>query len=102
MEYGLTDEAEEDIREIIRYTLRTWGRSHVQKYWEALNHCLVRLGRGGVKSAVVYPSLPDVFSFRCQHHFIFFTEDEAGYLVIAVLHERQNPAVHLLGREPRA
>ena len=98
MKYGLTDEAEDDIRDIIRYTLRTWGRSQVQKYREALNYCLERLGRGEVKSVAAFPSLPDVYSFRCQHHFIFFTEDEVGYLVIAVLHERQNPAVHLLDR----
>lgn len=42
-EYDLTDEAAEDIREIVRYTFRTWGGAQVARYRADLKHCLNRL-----------------------------------------------------------
>lgn len=73
MEYDLTEEAAEDIRDIICYTLRTWGRDQVERYRQALNGCLDRLVSAEVVLRSSLSSLPDIYHFRCQHHLIFYT-----------------------------
>ena len=100
MDYDLTEEAADDIRNIIRYTLRTWGREQVERYRQALNACLERLASGKVVPAQALASLPDVYRFRCQHHFIFYTlQSTEQPLIIAVLHERQDLLEQLSWRE---
>ena len=100
-DYDLTDEAAEDIREIIRYTLRQWGRPQVARYRQALNHCLDGLASGDVHGKVLLPTLPDVRGFRCWHHFIFYLEsNNPRPLVIAVLHERRDLVAGLMERFP--
>lgn len=91
MDCDLTEEAADDIRNIIRYTFRTWGRGQVERYRQALNACLQWLVSGNRVRAQALASLPDVYRFRCQHHFIFYTQQPTERpLIIAVLHERQD------------
>ena len=100
MDYDLTEEAADDIRNIIRYTLRTWGKAQVERYRQALNACLERLVSGKVVPSLALASLPDVYRFRCQHHFIFYTlQGTERPLIIAVLHERQDLLAQLSWRD---
>lgn len=100
MDYDLTEEAADDIRNIIRYTLSTWGRAQVERYRQAFNACLERLVSGQVVPTLALGTLPDVYRFRCQHHFIFYTlQGTERPLIIAVLHERQDFLAHLSWRD---
>ena len=95
--YDLTDEAAEDIREIVRYTLQTWGRAQVTRYRASLKQCLNRLAEAPGLGKSFSDELPEVRAFHCRHHFIFYLQREKP-LVIAVLHERQNLAAKLAMR----
>lgn len=69
--YILTDEAEADLRGIIRYTRKQWGEVQVRRYVARLETCIADLaaGRGSFKDlSAIYPALR---MSRCEHHYLF-------------------------------
>jgi len=53
-----------------------------------------------VVPSLALASLPDVYRFRCQHHFISYTlQGTERPLIIAVLHERQDLLAQLSWRD---
>ncbi|CAM5466301.1 type II toxin-antitoxin system RelE/ParE family toxin [Eoetvoesiella caeni] len=89
--YVLTEAAEADIREIIRYTRNQWGDTQVRRYIEALEQGIVRLAasQGTFKDmSALYPRLRMA---HCEHHYVFCLPSEsAPALVVAILHERMD------------
>jgi plasmid stabilization system protein ParE len=89
--YVLTQAAEADLREIIRYTRRQWGETQVRNYVAKLERGIERLaaGRGGFKDvSALYPALRVL---HCEHHCIFcLPRDGAPALVVAIFHERMD------------
>jgi plasmid stabilization system protein ParE len=63
-----------------------------------LNHCLNRLVEAPGLGKPFSGRLPGVRAFRCRHHFIFCHERRETPLVIALLHERQDPVAKLAMR----
>ncbi len=75
--YDLTDEAESDLRQIIRHTLEAIG-----------NQTLVGM--------TFSDNLPAIRVVKSQHHYIFYTlQNHPRALVLAFYHERQNLVVQL-------
>jgi Plasmid stabilization system protein len=69
--YILTNEAEADLRGIIRYTRREWSASQVRRYITTLEQGIARLvvGEGHFKDmGELYPVLRMA---RCEHHYVF-------------------------------
>ena len=97
--YDLTEEAAEDIRKIVRYTLQTWGVDQVERYRQALKSCLDQLAQAPALGRAVSTTSPEVRLFPCQHHYFFYlSEGRVRPLVIAVLHRRQDFHARLEGR----
>jgi len=91
LSYVLSDEAEADLRAIIRYTRRQWGMAHVRRYVAKLKAGIadVASGQGAFKKMdVFYPALRVA---HCEHHYIFcLPREDASVLIIAILHERMD------------
>ena len=97
--YVLTSDAEADVRDIARYTLREWGEAQARKYAAALNRGIERVvaGERGFKD------LGDLHQglrmIRCEHHYIFcLPRDGSPALIVAIFHERMDLMVRLAGR----
>lgn len=97
--YVLTDEAESDLRDIIRYTRKEWGTAQVRRYIGELEQGIASLaaGRGAFRDmSALFPALRMA---RCEHHYVFcLPRENAPALIVAILHERMDLMARLADR----
>lgn len=93
--YRLTPDAENDLLEIAKYTVETWGVKQARLYEAAILRCFAALGQGSARTSIPITSRPELKSCRCQHHYVFSLHGESERpVIIAVLHEN----MHLITR----
>lgn len=99
MNYVLTDDAEADLRDIIRYTRRQWGITQTRVYVTKLKAGIdsVAAGQGAFKRMdALYPALRIA---HIEHHYVFYlTNQDKSMLVVAILHERMDVIARVAGR----
>jgi len=97
--YSLTQQAERDIEDIARYTLKQWGKDQSMRYAGMLERCFREIATGAVYSRSFSGSYPQVKVCHCEHHYIFYIHpDKKPPIIIAVLHERMDMLVRLKKR----
>ena len=95
--YDLTLAAEEELRDIWRYTYETWGLDQAEKYFDQIEDCCEAVGEGRARSRS-FSELPnDVRIYRCEHHYIVWLNEERP-IIIAVLHARMDFVQRLKNR----
>ena len=95
--YDLTLAAETDLRDIWRYTYKTWGFDQAEKYFNQIEACCEAVGDGRVRSKVLEGLQDGVHFHRCEHHFIAWMAGTRP-VIIAILHERMDFVRRLKGR----
>ena len=86
--YTLSLDAEQDLKEIARYTLKKWGKDKLTEYKEGLE------GNFKAISDKIYHKdfserFPDLFVIKHRHHFIFyFFNTSEKPVIIGVIHEQ--------------
>jgi toxin ParE1/3/4 len=93
-DYKLTPEAEQDLSDIIKYTLNKWGKGQAVKYVSILEHRFKELSDADFLSRHVFG---DIYSSYCEHHYIFFIKSSPAK-IIAVLHENMDLVTRLKKR----
>jgi toxin ParE1/3/4 len=97
--YVLTNEAEADLRGIIRYTRKQWGDAQVRRYIAKLDRGMARLAaaRGVFKDmSALYPILRMA---HCEHHYVFcLPRKNAPALIVAIFHEHMDLMARLADR----
>lgn len=68
----ITDDAEADLREIVRYTIKKCGVKQANSYRNALNNTFTRIGKNDLIERHFSHNLSDVVVTKCQHHYIFY------------------------------
>lgn len=98
-DYELTLDAEHDLLDIARYTIKTWGREQADRYETKLTDCFAAIAAGQARASTPLRHRPDVRVTRCQHHYVFFlVRNDACPLILAVLHEKMDLMVRLRDR----
>jgi len=87
--YDLTAAAEEDLREIWRYTYETWGVDQADRYFDRIGACFDAVGEGRARSRSFNELPNDVRILRCEHHYIVWLTGDRP-IIIAILHERMD------------
>ena len=83
--------ADQDIVEILEYTLDRWGAEQAVQYATLLDEHFESIGSGTMLSKQLFPHRGDLYVSRCQKHTIFHLErDGQQPLVLAVLHSRMD------------
>ena len=95
--YDLTLAAETDLRDIWRYTYKTWGFDQAEKYFDQIEACCEAVGDGRARSKVLEGLQEGVHIHRCEHHFIVWLAGTRP-VIIAILHERMDFVRRLKGR----
>lgn len=95
-QYQLTSSARDDIRNILRRSVRNWGKPHAVRYTEKLSTCLARIGDGEIHSKRV-DGISELYMARCEPHYVFFIPGNPVQIV-AILHERMDCLKHLKDR----
>ena len=74
--YEITSPAEEDLKEIARYTLTQWGKKKSLHYAGLLEICFRDIAAGTVHSRSFSERYPQIRVSRCEHHYIFYIHPE--------------------------
>lgn len=97
--YKLTKEADADLEDITRYTIKKWGERKAVEYLDQIEQCLCSIDKSTnfkQPSPKKYPKLRVV---RCEHHYIFYLHNESKCpYIIAILHERMEMLTHIKNR----
>jgi toxin ParE1/3/4 len=89
--YILTEEAESDLRSVIRYTRAQWNAAQARRYVSTLERGMESLAVGKVPFKDMSALYPALRMARCQHHYIFCLPQEgAPSLIVAIFHERMD------------
>jgi toxin ParE1/3/4 len=94
--YRKTRRADEDLKEIYRYTRRTWGRTQAEHYVRGLEQRFRALADSPLSGIVREDLQPEgLRSFVHGSHVVFYQPQPYGVLIVRVLHGRQDVRTHL-------
>ncbi|NQY65098.1 MAG: type II toxin-antitoxin system RelE/ParE family toxin [Alteromonadaceae bacterium] len=97
--YHLTEDAEQDLRDIARYTLDNWGIKQLEKYRSSLKKRFITIGKNEIIKRHFSQKMPDVYVTKSGGHFIFYlAEENQKPIIIAVIHESRDILEHLTAR----
>jgi toxin ParE1/3/4 len=89
----LSQQAKEDFRDILSYTLTTWGESQLAKYRASINDTLdVILHNPSAGRPSVKPTLKVL---AVEHHRIFYRTIDDTIYIVRILHGRMDTPRHL-------
>lgn len=86
MSYKLTEQADTDIANLIRWGAKGFGLPTAERYAEGLNRVLGLLGEQPRMARLRHEFRPPFRAHPYQSHMIFFRESGDGILVFRVLH----------------
>ncbi len=97
--FRLTLDAENDLRDVARYTLNTWGRDMLMQYRDGLTQTFIAIGKGEIRKKTFSQRYPDLYAAKYRHHFIFYlSKDTDKPVIIGVIHEKRDIVARLIER----
>ena len=97
--YRLTQNAQSDLIEIRRFTVKQWGAEQSQKYLLNLRQTICLLCETPSLGKSRLEVDPDVLSFPHASHVIYYVIHKKQLIVFGVLHKHMVPLNHLLERK---
>ncbi|WP_158783222.1 type II toxin-antitoxin system RelE/ParE family toxin [Pantoea sp. BAV 3049] len=92
--FTLTQDAQENMCEIKGYSIREFGQGVAKEYLSAMRTTFQRLAdnpeTGHDETASFWP---DVFSFPCVIHTVYYILNPGGITVIGVIHQSRLPGL---------
>ena len=98
-EFRLSTRAETDFDGIAAYTVTPWGVKQCDRYLGALEACCQRLADDPRRGRACDNIRHGLLRYEQGKHVVFYRLRPYGIRVIAVLHERMLPELHLSGEE---
>ena len=100
MKYRFTQDAQQDLIKIRRFTLQTWGAEQSMAYLVNIKNTVQLLSEMPTMGQHCRDELGDgVYRFPCVRHTIYYISILAHEMVvIAILHQNMVPEVHLANR----
>jgi toxin ParE1/3/4 len=93
--YRLTRDAQTDLIEIRRYTLKQWGIEQSKKYILELRQTIKALSATPTIGKQRHEVGNNVFSFPHVSHVIYYIIDKKQLTVFGVLHKNMIPLLYL-------
>lgn len=91
LHYKLTEDAEQDLREVARYTLDAWGRKSLEEYRDGLKKVFVDISENKVMKRRFSQKFPEVFVTKYKYHYIFYVvQPSQEPVILGVIHERRD------------
>jgi toxin ParE1/3/4 len=93
--FRLTRRAENDLLDIGRYTIRTWGLEQCAHYLDELEACCQRLADNPLLGRACEHIRPGYWRMEQGRHVIFYRIEKDSIIVSRFLHARMLPQLHL-------
>ena len=85
------DEARADIQSIVAFSIDQWGGRQARLYVDGLRKFCGELAAMPAIGKDAAWLLPGLRSFPYESHVIYYREIQAGIVIVAVIHKRQDP-----------
>lgn len=82
-----TNAAREDLRNIFRYSVNTWGINQAKHYAEQLQAQVTKLADGSAFTTSLQINDRKLRKSYAGRHLIVFEQSEARILIVRILHE---------------
>jgi toxin ParE1/3/4 len=89
--YSLARIAESDLKSIIRYTMKTWGKAQTVKYKQGLQARFQLLADNPSMGRSCDSIRPGLRRFEHGKHVIFYISQPEEVLIVRVLHQQMIP-----------
>ena len=93
--YRLSPMAADDLDEIYEYSILNFGLDQAQTYLLGLQSQFQILAEHPMYGRPAPHLAPDLRRSEYQSHVIFYQPDEAGVLIVRVLHATMDPGQHI-------
>ena len=84
--------AESDLKSIIRYTMKTWGKAQTIRYRQGIQNCFQLLADNPSIGRACDSIHPGLRRFEHGKHVVFYLPQEDEVLIARVLHQQMIPA----------
>jgi toxin ParE1/3/4 len=88
--YQLSEAAQEDLREIKRYTRETWGTAQAKTYLLELMTTFTKLARRPKMGRLRDDLGLELRSYVAGHHLVFYRQAQQGIHIARVLHSNMD------------
>lgn len=93
--FELSQAARTDLDSIADFTAAQWGRQQARTYLQCLRERLAHLAQQPSIGRTRSDLAPDLLSFPCESHVIYYKVTKLGIVVVRILHARQDPIRHI-------
>lgn len=93
--YSLSEEAQNDLKEIRRYTSENWGNKQARQYLIELTANFENLSKSPKLGRTREEIDKDLRSFPVSRHIVFYRERPEGIQIARVLHASMDIKQHL-------
>ncbi|WP_349368534.1 type II toxin-antitoxin system RelE/ParE family toxin [Salinarimonas sp.] len=88
--------ADSGLMSIRRSTIERWGREKAEDYVRSIAAAVERVASGRGRGRRAIDVAPDLWRIRVGSHGVYYRVAERYLDVLRILHERMDPARHLL------
>lgn len=89
IELRFTLRAEANIRDILQYTVKTWGTDQREAYRRTLENAFQHIRAFPEIGRVVEDGDPTIREFHLEHHTIVYRRDTAAVVILRVVNPRR-------------
>jgi toxin ParE1/3/4 len=89
--YRVARLAESDLKSIIRYTMKTWGRAQTVEYKQGLQNCFQLLADNPSIGRACDSIRPGLRRFEHGKHVVFYLPQADEVLIARILHQQMIP-----------
>ncbi len=94
--YHVSEAAQEDLRDIKRYTLETWGTAQTKTYLLELMTTFTKLARRPKLGRLRDDLGLELRSHPVRHHLVFYRQSQSDIEIVRVLHSNMDVS-HRIG-----
>lgn len=88
--FNITPRTKEDLRQIWRYSKKTWGKRQADQYVTAIYNRFEWL----LDNQILWKYRPEIkegyYSYQQENHIIFFTQNTNSINIIGIPHQRMD------------
>lgn len=92
--YRLSRRAAADLEAIAEYTIERYGVEQAHRYREELKSCFAQLAENATLGRRAEHLARGLLRFEHQSHVVFYIREQAGLLIVRILHSRMDVPRH--------
>lgn len=91
LSYVLTADAEQDLREVARYTQDRWGSDMLKQYRDGLKEAFHAIATKALPGRSFSSTFPHLLVAKYRYHYIFYLQGASPKaVIIGIIHERRD------------